>query len=250
MHNSGGSRIGAQGNLMKKNFLATAVPAVMVAAAATTALAAPAQAATHSAGSVYVHGTTHLASFATNAECARYARSSWDLLSRNRSTATPLGAPSTNLQGQEFRFMCYPAAHSRWSYATAYTSKTGVPLRSSDLYIDPTGRDTTQKSADTESVWTYEHENRSPNGSITIDKCTANLSAIVGAVKRSSKARLVSADGRCYEYKGKTGYSVSYLGSSSTAGVAKDRALAQSVRILDALGYLVPGIDYGSTSHS
>lgn len=154
----------------------------------------------------------------------------------------------TALQGPEFRFDCYPVRSGRWSYATAYTSKTGAPIRSGDLYIDPAGRDTAKQSADTEAVWLYAHAIVSSNRSITVDRCTKNLNWIVAAVRRSPQARLTTSDYNCYEFGNKIYYQVNYLGSSSTAGVARDIARPQSVRVLDGLGYQVPGIDYNSTA--
>lgn len=64
---------------MKKS-LVVALPLGLALAGSAAAIAAPAQAASHAAGSTYVHGTTHQASFADRATCARYASWSYRLL--------------------------------------------------------------------------------------------------------------------------------------------------------------------------
>lgn len=229
--------------------LAAAVGVTALAGTGIAVTAPAAHAVANPAGSVYVHGTIRLASFTTYAQCVRYARASYNLVTANSSTVTPLGYVSyQGAQGPHFRFQCYPVRSGRWSYATAYTSTSGAPLGSRDLYIDPAQRDDGSVTPiDTESIWAYTHRISSAPGSITVAKCTANLGAIVRAVNSSPKARLVYADTSCrVDPNGAVYYQVAYLGVDGTSGVARDQADPEVTTslALDFLGYKTPGVDY------
>lgn len=216
---------------MNKIF-ALGLPLGLVFTGSAMVVAAPAQAATHAKGSLFVHGTTHQASFPSSAICQGYAKGSYDLLVRSAKLATPVGSGSGG-EGEQDRFKCYPVRDGRWSYATAYISKTGSPLRSTDLYVDPARRRNGDPTVDTEAVWSYTHHIRN---TVSLAQCIKNKKSIVNAVRHSPRARLIFASS-CYSDHGISEYSVYYLGSSSKSSVGRDTPRAESESILSALGY-------------
>ncbi|MBO1753621.1 hypothetical protein [Allobranchiibius sp. CTAmp26] len=238
--------------------LAAVAGATALAGTGITLAAAPAHAATHPAGSIYLHGTSHQAHFSSRSDCESHA--TWEVgqVKKASTTATLLpGTQSSDFQGPELRFTCYPVRGAQWTYLTAYTSKTGKPVASTDLYVDTTNRlsDLVNgvKTVDSENVWAYEHFVSKPASSTDVATCTRYLNSFVHQVKVNPHARTVGADTACEVDNGTISYYVDYAATTATAGLLSDKPLTDvpaSQPMLDALGYDYPLAQDANKAHT
>ena len=132
---------------------------------------------------------------------------------------------------------------AQWSYLTAYTSKTGSPVASTDIYVDMTNRlsDLVNgvKTVDSENVWAYEHYVSKPASSTTVATCTKYLNWFVNQVKVNPHARTVGADTSCEDDNGTISDYVDYAATTATAGLLGDKPLPDATPaqpMLDSLG--------------
>ncbi len=220
---------------------ATALAGTGIAIAAGPAQAAPA----HAPGSTFIHGTTRLAQFSTRTNCEAHAVYELKLVANNSNT-TALGAVQRpNAVGSELRFSCYPLRTGRWSYLTAYTSKSGAPIQSQDLYFDPSNRAAQKKAGtniDSEIVYAFAHVTIHTTATKT-STCNAQRDFIVKKILQSPSLRLIAADKTCVVAGGKVGYEADYASTTRT-GLPYDRVatgITAEQPMLDALGYKYPG---------
>ena len=228
--------------------LAAVAGATALAGTGIALTAAPAHAAAHPAGSIYLHGTTRQAHFWSRSDCESHA--AWEVgqVQKASSTATLLpGTQASDFQGPELRFTCYPVRGAQWSYLTAYTSKTGNPVASMDVYVDTSNRlsdlQNNVKTVDSENVWAYEHYISSPVASVSPATCNARLNWFLNLVKTNPHARTVAADTACEVQNGFISYYVDYAATTATAGLRSDKPLADvpaAQPMLDSLGYDYP----------
>lgn len=233
---------------MLKKF-ALLVGATALAGTGLTLAAGPAQAApAHAKGSVFLHGTTKMASFPTRAKCEGHAAYELKLVANASKSVTPLpGLRIANSVGPELRFSCYPVRNGQWTYLTAYTSKSGAPLASSDLYVDTSSNRSAQvdngTSVDSQNVWPFAHRIVSDSKTTSVAQCNGPLKFIVEKILQSPSLRLIGTDTSCVAANGKVGYEADYA-STTANGLPYDKAggeFEQTQPMLDALGYAYPG---------
>ena len=237
--------------------LAAVAGAAALAATGITLTAAPAHAAAHPPGSIYLHGTSHQAHFWSRSDCESHAKWEVGQVTKAAATATLLpGTQDPQFQGPELRFTCYPVRGAQWSYLTAYTSKTGSPVASTDLYVDMTNRFSDLfngvKTVDSENVWAYEHYVSKPASSTTVAICTTYLKSFVNQVKVNPHARTVGADTSCEDDNGTISYYVDYAATTATAGLLGDKPLPDATPaqpMLDSLGYDYPLAQDANKAH-
>ncbi len=228
--------------------LAAVAGAGAIAAAGITLAAAPAHAApAHKAGSVFLHGTTHMAQFWSRTDCDAHARYEVQVVTKASATATLLpAAQRTNAVGPELRFTCYPLRSGMWSYLTAYTSKTGNPVMSADLYVDTTNRAAqidAGTSIDTQDVWPFAHMISEDAATHSAATCQAQRDYIVKQIQSSTSLRLIGADKTCTLANGRRSYEADYA-STSPGGLPYDHVAtnaSQQQPMLDTLGYKYAG---------
>lgn len=226
--------------------IAIAAAAAAIAATGVTVGAPSANAASHPAGSTYLHGTSRMTSFTARSTCERYAAGEVRTVQRASSRVRLLGAQyNAGVRGPELRLSCYPVLGGRWTYLTAYVSKSGAPLNAADRFVDLLNRldqmDNNRTLADSENLWVYVHAISSPSTSVSRATCDQRVTAVTNAVLRGRGSRLVTAYTQCTVSGGQTSYFVAYAGSNTRAGVYKDRGEAiAAVPMLDALGYNYP----------
>ena len=222
---------------------ATALAGTGLALASPSAHAAPA----HPAGSIYLHGTTHLAHFWSRTDCEAHAKYEVGLVLKASATQTLLPAVQrANDEGPELRFTCYPLRNGQWSYLTAYMSKTGKPIQSADLYLDTTNRAAQVQagtSIDTQDVWPFAHVVTHNAATTKTSTCNAQRNYIVNEIKKSLSLRLIGADKVCTVANGQVSYEADYA-STGPSGLPYDHvspSAAELQPILDVLGYKYPG---------
>lgn len=229
---------------MLKKLAALAGATALAGTGITLAAAAPAHAAAHPAGSIFIHGTSKQGLFPSRATCDAHAK--WMVGQVAASTSSTLIAGVPGYLGPELRTTCYPVRGGSWAYLTAYTSTTGVPVLPTDLYVDMSHRlpDLISGAAtvDTENVWAFEHSNSVPAGSVSMATCNGWRKYIVNEVLKGPKTRLVGADTSCVIENGTIGYIVDYATTSPTAGLRLDTPLVVRAGqpMLDRLGYDYP----------
>ena len=222
---------------------ATALAGTGLALASPSAHAAPA----HPAGSIYVHGTTHQAAFWSRTDCEAHAKYEVGLVTKASASLTLLPAlQRPNEEGPEYRFNCYPVRNGQWSYLTAYTSKAGNPLQSSDYYIDISTRQSqvdAGTSIDTQAVWPFAHVISESAATHSMATCNAQRNYIVNKIKNSLSLRLIGADKVCTLAGGQLNYEADYA-STGPSGLPYDHVATAGTEyqpMLDALGYKYAG---------
>ncbi|MBO1766002.1 hypothetical protein [Allobranchiibius sp. GilTou38] len=230
--------------------LAAVAGATALAGTGITLAAAPAHAAAHPAGSIFLHGTSRQAHFWSRSDCESHAKWEVGQVTKASATATLLpGTQDSDFQGPELRFNCYPVRGAQWTYLTAYTSKTGNPVASTDIYVDTSNRLSDLlngvKTVDSENVWSYEHSVSKRASSTDVATCDKYLNYFVNLVKVNPHARTVAADTACEVDNGIISYYVDYAATTATAGLLSDQPLPTSEApqpqpMLDALGYDYP----------
>ncbi len=228
--------------MLKK--IAALAGATALAGTGITLAAGPAQAApAHPAGSIFIHGTTALAQFSTRTNCEAHAVYEAKLVTNNANTTLLAGVQRTNSVGPELRFGCYPLRSGQWSYLTAYTSQSGSPIQSQDLYFNPANRSAqvaAGTSIDTQSVYAFAHVTVHTTATKT-STCNGQRDFIVNRVLHSPSLRLIGADKKCIVAGGKVGYEADYASTTRT-GLPYDEVAANAAPeqpMLDALGYPV-----------
>ena len=222
---------------------ATALAGTGLALTSPSAHAAPA----HPAGSIYLHGTTHQAHFWSRTDCEAHAKYEVAMVTKASATQTLLPAVQrTNEEGPELRFTCYPVRNGQWSYLTAYTSKTGNPLQSTDYYLNTSTRQSQVNagtSIDTENVWPFAHVVTHNASTTKTSTCNAQRNYIVNEIKKSLSLRLIGADKVCTVAGGQVSYEADYA-STGPSGLPYDHVATGATQLqpmLDALGYKYPG---------
>lgn len=222
---------------------ATALAGVGIGLAAGPADAAP---AAHAPGSIFVHGTTRMAYFSNSTTCQAYARYEVGLVGKNSKTASLLpGVEVKNSVGSKIRFSCYPLSNGLWSYLTAYTSKTGQPIQSQDMYLDLGNRAaarTAGTTIDTQTVRSFAHAITNRAGT-TQATCNGQRDYILNEIQKSRTLRLAGGDYRCTTTNGLRSYELDYL-SSTANGLPYDHPVPHATPaqpMMDVLGYQFPG---------
>lgn len=224
--------------------------AALVVAAAGSALtgwtASPARAsAATEKNSVYYHGTTREAQFASRATCEAHARAEVKVVQAHPSQVALIPALSPpGISGPQLRTTCYPVASGQWSYLIAYFAKKGVPLSKYDRYVDLGSRfNGPGFPPDDERAYLYVHQVSHTAQYWSVATCNKYANAITAKVGARASLRLLVAE-QCFSQSGKVGYAVLYSGPTRAPGVAKGdgpqlvgTTASNSFPMLDVLGY-------------
>lgn len=213
-------------------------------AVAAGAFVAPTSAQAAPKNSLFIHGTSKMASFASRAACNAHAQAEVRTVNANRNTklVPELAEPGSLASGM--RTTCYPLKSGKWSYLVAYYSKNGQPLMKSDKYVDIEQRFESDSPIDNEALLVRLHRVTKSASSMTMKQCNALANRDVATIKNTNSYRLLVGSS-CGMAAGKISYQVIYGMAGQRAPIWRgDPQLAVGgpgdtdlAPMLDVLGY-------------